>query len=274
MTKTISFYKLTAAGNDFVLIDNRQNIVCENNHSKLAAKLCDRRYSIGGDGLILLENSSKADFRMRYYNSDGSHASMCGNGGRSIAKFAYELGVAGKNMKFETDAGLITAEIKNDTVVNLALYNPKDLALNEDVEIEGKNWTIHSLNTGVPHAVVYVDDIEKIDIKKYGNIIRFHKHYAPAGTNVNFVKVDKDNTLLVRTYERGVEDETLACGTGVTASSIISVLLKKVTSPVHVITRGKDNLYVSCKTDGQKISDVFLEGPAIVAFKGTVDIEY
>ena len=273
MIKTISFYKLTAAGNDFVLIDNRQNIVPEQGHSKLAAKLCDRRYSIGGDGLILLENSSKADFRMRYYNSDGSHASMCGNGGRSIAKFAYELGVAGKNMKFETDAGLITAEIKSDTVVNLALYNPKDLALNEEVEIEGKNWTIHSLNTGVPHAVVYVDDIEKIDVKKYGNIIRFHKHYAPAGTNVNFVKVDKDNTLLVRTYERGVEEETLACGTGVTASSIISVLLNKTVSPVHVITRGKDNLYVSCKTDRQNISNVFLEGPAIVAFKGTVEAE-
>ncbi len=267
----LNFYKLTAAGNDFVLIDNRENIVPEQYHSKLAAKLCDRRYSIGGDGLILLEKSSKADFRMRYYNSDGSFASMCGNGGRSISMFAYKLGIVGKKMKFETDAGLVTAEIKSDTVVNLALYNPKDLALNEQVEIDGKKWTIHSLNTGVPHAVVYVDDIEKVDVKKYGNIIRFHKHYAPKGTNVNFVKVDKDNTILVRTYERGVEDETLACGTGVTASSIISVMLNKVKSPVHVITRGKDNLYVSCKIDGQSITNVFLEGPAIVAFTGTVD---
>ena len=269
----LDFYKLTAAGNDFVLIDNRENIVPENMHSKLAAKLCDRRYSIGGDGLILLEKSSKADFRMRYYNSDGSFASMCGNGGRSISMFAYKLGIAGKDMKFETDAGLVTAEIKSDTVVKLALYNPKDLALNEEIDVEGNIWTVHSLNTGVPHAVVYVDDIEKVSVQKYGNIIRFHKHFEPAGTNVNFVKVDKDNTLLVRTYERGVEGETLACGTGVTASSIISVLLNKVKSPVHVITRGRDNLYVSCKTQGQNISEVFLEGPAIVAFTGTVNVE-
>lgn len=301
MKKTISFYKLTAAGNDFVLIDNRKNVVAESEHSKLAAKLCDRRYSIGGDGLILLENSSKADFRMRYYNSDGSFASMCGNGGRSISKFAYELGVVDKKMTFETDAGLITAEIKSDNVVNLALYDPKNLKINEKIEVEDKTLTVSSLNTGVPHAVVFVDDIENIDVKKYGKIIRFHKHFAPDGTNVNFVKVDKNNTILVRTYERGVEDETLACGTGVTASAIISIILNKVESPVHIITRGKDNLYVSCKIDdgmqiekkrifkenekaGIKvdyskikdstlISDVFLEGPAIVAFKGTVDVD-
>lgn len=273
MPNTVSFYKLTAAGNDFILIDNRQNIVPEQKHSILAAKLCDRRYSIGGDGLILLENSSKVDFRMRYYNSDGSFASMCGNGGRSISKFAYELGVVKEKMTFETDAGFVTAEIKSDNVVNLALYDPKGLKINEEIDVEGKKWTVSSLNTGVPHAVVFVEDTENIDVKKYGNIIRFHQHFSPDGTNVNFVKVDKNNTILVRTYERGVEDETLACGTGVTASAIISVITGKAKSPVHIITRGKDNLYVSCKICGEKITDVFLEGPAIVAFKGTVDID-
>ena len=270
----MKFYKLTAAGNDFVLIDNRENIIPEDKHSYFAEKLCNRRYSIGADGLILLENSSKADFRMRYYNSDGSYASMCGNGGRSIAMFAYKLGIVGKNMKFETDAGLVSAEIKTATVVKLALYNPKDLALNEEIEVEDKKFTVHSINTGVPHAVVYVDNIENIDVEKYGNKIRFHKHFASNGTNVNFVKVDKEkNVIFVRTYERGVEGETFACGTGVTASSIISILLNKVKSPVHVVTKGKDNLYVSCKIDSEKVSDVFLEGPAIVAFCGTLNAE-
>lgn len=273
MEQTISFYKLTAAGNDFVLIDNRKKIIPDGEHSVLAAKLCDRRYSIGGDGLILLENSQNADFRMRYYNSDGSFASMCGNGGRSIAKFAYELGVAGKNMKFETDAGLITAEIKSDSVVNLALYNPKDLRLDIKLEVENKRFETFFLNTGVPHVVIFVDDIENTDVEKYGRLIRFHKEFSPDGTNVNFVQSVGDNTILVRTYERGVEGETLACGTGVTASSIISVIKKKTVSPVHVITRGKDNLYVSCKLNNLNITDVYLEGPAIVSFKGTVVVQ-
>jgi len=274
MKKHLSFYKLTAAGNDFVLIDNRDNIVPEDKHSALALKLCDRRYCIGGDGLILLEKSDKADFRMRYYNSDGSHASMCGNGGRSIAKFACELGIVKKTMTFETDAGLITAEIKSDTVVKLALYNPKDLKMDIELDVNHKQFEVSCLNTGVPHAVIFVEDIENIDVVKYGKLIRFHEKFAPDGTNVNFVKITDDNTLLVRTYERGVEDETLACGTGVTASSIISVIKKKVLSPVHIITRGKDNLIVFCSVDdNMEISNVYLEGPAIVSFTGTVKVE-
>ena len=268
--KNINFYKLTAAGNDFVLIDNRNNIIRESEQSALALKLCDRKYAIGADGLILLEKSEKADFRMRYYNSDGSHASMCGNGGRSIARFAYELGIVKQNMKFETDAGLITADIKSETVVNLALYDPKDLQLDIKLQIEDKNFEISSLNTGVPHAVIFVDDIEKINVFKYGRLIRHHEKFAPAGTNVNFVQVAEDNTILVRTYERGVEDETLACGTGVTASSIIAAIKNKVKVPVKIITRGKDKLSVNCSFENSKISNVFLEGPAIVAFKGTV----
>lgn len=270
--KTINFYKLTAAGNDFVLIDNRTEIVPLSEQPKLALKLCDRRYAIGGDGLILLEKSQKADFKMRYYNSDGSHASMCGNGGRSIARFAYELSIVGKNMTFETDAGLITAEIKSESVVNLALYDPKDLMLDIKLEADGKQFEVSCLNTGVPHAVIFVDDVEQIDVVKYGRLIRYHDKFAPAGTNVNFVQISKDNTILVRTYERGVEDETLACGTGVTASSIISAIKKKVSLPVKIITRGKDNLTVTCSFENSKISNVFLEGPAIVAFKGSVSV--
>ncbi|GHT56852.1 diaminopimelate epimerase [Endomicrobiia bacterium] len=268
----INFSKLTAAGNDFVLIDNRENIIAEKDCEFLAKKLCDRRYSIGGDGLILLEKSASKDFKMKYFNSDGSHASMCGNGGRSVAKFAYELGVVNSKMVFETDAGVINAEILSHNRVKLDLYNPKDLNRDMKIEIDGKELNVDFINTGVPHAVIFVDCAEEMDVFKYGRQVRHHKVFAPDGTNVDFVEVVKDNTLIVRTYERGVEDETLACGTGITASGIISVLKGFAKSPVNIIARGGDKLSVSLKNLGGKISDVILEGPAVVAFKGMVEI--
>jgi diaminopimelate epimerase len=268
----INFSKLTAAGNDFVLIDNRESIIAKEDCQHIAKKLCDRKYSIGADGLILLEKSDSKDFKMKYFNSDGSYASMCGNGGRSIAKFAYDLGVANLKMVFETDAGVITAEILLEDRVKLDLYDPRDLKKNIKVEANGKEFDVDFINTGVPHAVIFVDDIEKIDVFGYGRAVSRHKAFVPAGANVNFVKVIKDSTLLVRTYERGVEDETLACGTGITASGIISVLKGFAESPVNVIARGGDKLSVSLKNSNDKISNVALEGPAIITFKGTVKI--
>jgi diaminopimelate epimerase len=268
----IKFSKLTAAGNDFVLIDNRENIIPEKDYQNLAKKLCDRKYSIGGDGLILLGKSSCKDFKMKYFNSDGSHASMCGNGGRSVAKFAYDLGVVNSKMGFETDAGVINAEILADNRVKLDLYDPKDLKRNIKVETNDRIFDADFINTGVPHTVIFVDDIEKIDVFKYGREIRYHKIFAPSGTNVNFVKLTDESMLLVRTYERGVEGETLACGTGITASGIISALKGFVKSPVHVIARGGDRLSVSISADNDKVSNVVLEGPAIISFKGIVEI--
>ncbi|AKL98141.1 diaminopimelate epimerase [Endomicrobium proavitum] len=268
----INFSKLTAAGNDFVLIDNRENIISAKDYQSLAVKLCDRKYSIGADGLILLEKSSSHDFKMKYLNSDGSHASMCGNGGRSIAMFAYEIGAAKEKMIFETDAGIIAAGIIPGSRVKLDLYNPKDLRRNIKLEIEGEKFDIDFIDTGVPHAVIFVDDIEKPDVFKYGRAIRLHKEFAPAGTNVDFVQPTKDNTILVRTYERGVEGETLACGTGIIASAIISGLKGLAESPVKVIARGGDNLSVSFKTEAEKITNVILEGPAIISFTGVVNI--
>jgi diaminopimelate epimerase len=268
----INFSKLTAAGNDFVLIDNRENIIAEKDYEFLAKKLCDRRYSIGGDGLILLEKSASKDFKMKYFNSDGSHASMCGNGGRSVAQFAYELGVVNSKMAFETDAGVINAEILPQNRVKLDLYDPKDLKLNIKIEVDGKEFNADFINTGVPHIVIFVDDVEEINVFKYGRELRCHKVFAPAGTNVNFVEIAKDNTLFVRTYERGVEDETLACGTGITASGIISALKGFAESPVNIIARGGDRLSVSLKNSRDKISNVVLEGPALIAFKGIVEI--
>jgi diaminopimelate epimerase len=268
----INFAKLTAAGNDFILIDNRKNIVTHKNCQFLAKKLCDRKYSIGGDGLILLEKSVRKDFKMKYFNSDGSHASMCGNGARSIAKFAYDLGVANSKMDFETDAGIISAEVLPNNRVQLNLYKPKDLKLDIKIKIDEIKISANFINTGVPHTVVFVDDIEKVDVLKYGGEIRYHKIFAPNGTNVNFVQVVKNNTILVRTYERGVEAETLACGTGIIASGIISVLKNFTKSPVNVIARGGDKLSVSFKNSNNKINNVVLEGPAVVAFEGIVNI--
>jgi diaminopimelate epimerase len=268
----INFSKLTAAGNDFVLIDNRDGRIDSKNYAALAAKLCDRRYCIGADGLILLEKSGIKDFKMKYFNSDGSHASMCGNGGRSIAKFAYEIGAAKEKMVFETDAGIINAEITGDSRVKLDLYNPSDLRRNLKVDAADKVFEADFINTGVPHAVIFVDDIEEIDVFKYGRIIRNHALFAPQGANVNFVKVSADNTIFARTYERGVEDETLACGTGVTASALISGLKGFAQSPVRIIARGGDELNVSYSFDGQNITNVILEGPALISFKGVVEI--
>jgi diaminopimelate epimerase len=270
----IDFSKLTAAGNDFVLIDNRKNIIAQKDYKFLAKKLCDRRYSIGADGLILLETSASRDFKMKYFNSDGSHACMCGNGGRSIARFAYDLGVVNAKMAFETDAGVINAEILPQDRVKLDLYDPKDIKRDIKIEIDGKEFNADFINTGVPHAVIFVKSVKKINVFKYGRKIRHHKVFAPDGTNVNFVEVAKDNTLIVRTYERGVEDETLACGTGITACGIISTLKGFAKSPVNIIAEGGDKLSVSLKDSGSsdKISNVILEGPAVIAFKGTFEV--
>jgi diaminopimelate epimerase len=270
----INFSKLTAAGNDFILIDNRESIVPKEDYSILARKFCDRRYSIGADGLILLEKSTYKKFKMKYFNSDGSHASMCGNGGRSVAKFAYDLGIVNSKMSFETDAGVIYAEVLPNNRIKLDLYNPKDLRRNIKIKTDEKEFDVDFINTGVPHVVAFVDSVEKIDVLKYGRKIRYSNIFAPFGTNVNFVEVagEDDNTLIVRTYERGVENETLACGTGVIASGIISVLKGFARSPVTIIARGGDKLSVSFKNLNNEINNVVLEGPALIAFKGVVKI--
>ncbi|MDR0956631.1 MAG: diaminopimelate epimerase [Endomicrobium sp.] len=268
----INFAKLTAAGNDFILIDNRKNIIIHENCQSIAKKLCNRKYSIGGDGLILLEKSIRKDFKMKYFNSDGSHASMCGNGARSIAKFAYDSNITNSKMVFETDAGTINANILPNDKVRLNLYKPKDIKPNIEIEIDKIKINANFINTGVPHTVIFVDDIEKIDLLKCGRKIRYNKIFAPNGTNVNFVQVVKNNTIFVRTYERGIEAETLACGTGIIAAGIISVLKNFTKSPVNIIARGGDELSVSLKNLNNKIGNVVLEGPVVVAFNGIVKI--
>ena len=275
MKKTISFHKISAAGNDFVMIDNRKKALSRNIPA-LARKLCNRKFSVGADGLILLEDSKHGDFKMRYYNSDGSSAAMCGNGGRSIARFAHLLGAASKKMAFDTEAGLVRAEILGKNV-RLSLYEPKDVRLDFSLKVEKREFDASFINTGVPHTVIFLNSIDKADVQSLGRMIRYHREFAPEGTNVDFVQKKDEHTIMVRTYERGVEDETLACGTGVTASAIVSALKGIVKPPVGCITKGGDTLSVSFTINDagdflSPVSNVYLEGPAEVSFVGEVEV--
>lgn len=293
MTKQITFTKMTAAGNDFVMIDNRSGIMPRraSDVSSLARRLCDRKFGVGADGMILIELSRRADFKMRYLNADGSEVSMCGNGARSVARFARDIGAIKKSKgAFETPAGIIRFELKKSSV-KIYLPSPRGIRLDFPITIENKKGAAggsrlraHFADTGVPHAVIFVGNIEKTPVVRLGRAIRYHAAFAPAGTNADFVKVTGSSSISVRTYERGVEDETLACGTGVTASAIISGLRGKVRPPVKCLTRGGKILTVDYKisradsaasvraSSGFAVTDVSLEGPAEVVFTGKLQL--
>jgi diaminopimelate epimerase len=201
---------------------------------------------------------------------------MCGNGGRSIARFAHILGIAPKKMTFETDAGLINADILGKAV-RLWLYEPKDARIDFPLKVEKREFDVSFINTGVPHTIIFMNNVEKADVLTLGRMVRFHRAFAPAGTNVDFVQRTDEHSIVVRTYERGVEGETLACGTGVTASAIISGLRGLVTPPVNCLTRGGDTLKVGYTLNDKgdlisPVSNVYLEGPAEVSFSGEVEL--
>jgi diaminopimelate epimerase len=211
---------------------------------------------------------------MKYFNSDGSYASMCGNGARSVAKYSYVFKISkSKKITFETDAGIINAEILKNDNVKLLMYDPKDLKQNINIKLDNENIKVDFINTGVPHTVVFVNNIENIDILKIAKNIRYNDlFFDVGGTNVNFVEIVNNNTIKVRTYERGVEGETLACGTGIIASGILSVYKKFVDNPVNILAKGGDKLRVSFEKINNKIKNVILEGPAIISFSGIVKI--
>uniref|UniRef100_UPI0040572E01 diaminopimelate epimerase n=1 Tax=Candidatus Electronema sp. TaxID=2698783 RepID=UPI0040572E01 len=274
----IPFVKMSGTGNDFILIDHRQPLIEPDSMSAFAAAVCRRKFSVGADGLILIENAEGADFRWRFFNADGSVAEMCGNGARCAARFAFMQGIAPTKMRFETLAGLIEAEVA-DQEVAVKMTEPHDLRLHQTISVNNAQLVLHSLNTGVPHAVVFVDNIEETDVRGLGRIIRYHETFQPAGTNVNFVQ-KRGETFKVRTYERGVEDETLACGTGSAASAIIAALLGQATSPVEIITSGNDRLTIlfsllEHKAGGTApiVYNVFLKGPAHAVYQGELTAE-
>lgn len=270
----LSFAKMNGAGNDFVMVDNRDRRL----HLSPAsiARLCDRNRGVGGDGLLAIEPAQNgADFRMRYYNADGGEAEMCGNGARCFARFASRLTGRQGAISFETPAGVIRAECAGDNV-RLAMSEPRDLALDQQIALPTGIVIVHSVNTGVPHVVVFVDDLEKTDVRTLGAALRYHPHFAPKGTNANFVKITAPGAADVRTYERGVEDETLACGTGVVAVALILHEKHGFAPPVSVRVRGGDTLLVSFEKHAGAHGDVYgnvsLTGPADFVFDGQIGI--
>jgi diaminopimelate epimerase len=262
---------MNGAGNDFIVIDNR-DLSIELDEEQIAA-LCDRHRGIGADGLLAVEPAEKgADYKFRYYNADGGEAEMCGNGARCFGRFTANLTDEVKDVvTFETIAGTLSAHLVEENV-RIAMSNPHDLRLNMDLSIDGLDGTIHFINTGVPHVVVFVNDLKNIDVLKYGTLLRFHEAFAPAGTNVNFAKVLSSQHIDIRTYERGVEDETLACGTGMTACALIHHLLTGAASPVKVDVAGGDTLEIGFVADGPSFTDVTLSGPADFVFEGAIEI--
>jgi diaminopimelate epimerase len=222
---------------------------------------------VGADGLILVEPSSKAEFRMRIFNADGSEAEMCGNGARCVARFAEILGIAGSHMAFETLAGLIRADVHGGRV-KVQLSQPQDLRLRQSIDVDGVTHHVHSINTGVPHAVIFCSDLEEIAVQALGRRIRFHPAFQPRGTNVNFAAVLDTHTLAIRTYERGVEDETLACGTGAVASALVGASLGLVPSPVQVRVRSGETLTVYFSGRGPEFHEVFFEGEVRLIYQG------
>ncbi|MEW6089264.1 MAG: diaminopimelate epimerase [bacterium] len=269
--KEINFTKMVGNGNDFIVIDNRNNFILEKDKSNLAKLLCTRHWSIGADGLLLIEESKKAGFTMRIFNPDGGEAQMCGNGARCAVKFAYLKFCKSENLVMETKAGIINARVKKE-MVSLAMTEPSQITLNLNLKLKEMTKEVSFINTGVPHVVFFTDNLDKVDVSKLGKEIRYYPEFSSQGTNVNFVQVISDTNIRVRTYERGVEGETLACGTGSVASAIISYLKKNVINPVNVITKGGE-LKVYFKEKDKKINNVFLEGKASVVYEGRIELK-
>jgi diaminopimelate epimerase len=265
------FWKLSGAGNDFIAFDNRNRLIPEKSKSLLARDLCRRGHSIGSDGLLLIESSQNACFTMRIFMPDGSEAETCGNASRSIALLAMKLEIASCEMTFETLAGIYRACVEGN-VVRVSMTDPRDIKTNIAIPGEIPSGTVHYIDTGVPHVVLFMDDLENIDIIGIGKRLRHHQLFQPRGTNVNFVRRTDIRNLQVRTYERGVENETLACGTGCIASGVIAVILGLAVSPVHVHTKGgMTNIVHFTLKDSQPIQ-IMLEGEARIVFHGEIDL--
>lgn len=268
----LHFHKMNGAGNDFVVIDNRK--LDTNLSREQIAMLCDRQRGVGADGLLAVEPAEKgADYKFRYYNADGGEAEMCGNGARCFGRYTAALSEEKPSqVTFETIAGTLSAEMIGEDV-KIAMSDPFDLALNTDISVPGLNAVTHIINTGVPHAIAFVDDLENTDVLKHGAALRYHDHFSPAGTNVNFASVIGDSHIAIRTYERGVEGETLACGTGMTAAALIHHLLTGAASPISVDVKGGETLQIGFeKGENDTFSNVTLTGPADFVFEGDITI--
>jgi diaminopimelate epimerase len=266
----LNFTKMNGAGNDFVMLDNRDGRLALDKAQ--IARLCDRHRGVGADGVLVVEPAQNgADFRMRYYNADGGEAEMCGNGARCFGRYAQRVSGRTGDVSFETLAGRITAQFL-DHNVRIQMSEPHSLRLNASLESGGEMLTVHSVNTGVPHAVVFVEDLEDVDVRGFGAGLRYHTHFAPKGTNANFVQQLGPQFIAIRTYERGVEDETLACGTGMVACALIFHELTGAASPIGVKVRGGETLEIAFRKEGKVYRDVTLTGPADFVFDGQTSL--
>lgn len=263
---------MSGAGNDFVIIDNRMSVIDLQRFRPLIPKVCRRQMSVGADGLILIESSDTADFKWQFFNSDGSRAEMCGNGARCAARFAFLNEIAGSQMAIETDAGILEADVAEDSV-KVRLTEPADLKLDYSISLENGPITLSSVNTGVPHAVVAVEDPDTFDVVGIGREIRYHEAFQPAGTNANFIGPSQDGSLVIRTYERGVEDETLACGTGSVAAALVANVILGNESPVSLRTRSGAVLTIYFSKQAERYTDIYMEGDARIIYRGELQHE-
>jgi diaminopimelate epimerase len=271
--KSIPFYKMSGAGNDFILIDNRTGVMDELTLIELIKGVCRHKLSVGADGVILIENSDTVDFRWRFFNADASVAEMCGNGARCAARMACMLGIAQTRVRFETIAGIIDAEVAPGGQVKIRLTDPSEARVNFPVALSTGISTISSINTGVPHVVIEMEDVAHAPVRDMGREVRYHNDFSPAGTNVNFVSKQTDGMLAVRTYERGVENETLACGTGATASALIMAHRHGLTSPVRLTTKSGSILTIYFEQKDGRFYNLYLEGDARLIYTAQLNEE-
>ncbi|MFQ5800497.1 MAG: diaminopimelate epimerase [Candidatus Hydrothermarchaeales archaeon] len=271
------FFKYHGTGNDFILIDNRTDVIKEEEKGRLATKLCDRHFGVGGDGIIFVEPSTRGDAKMRIFNPDGSEAEICGNGIRCVGLYLYETGMKKERLLIETVAGLkeigLTIEGESVAYVTVDMGAPKDVALSKRLEIDGKVIEYSFVDMGVPHVVIFVEDIDVVDVEKTAPAIRFNPLF-PKGTNVNFVQKINKKVFKIRTYERGVEKETLACGTGITASGAASVFLGHAEESEEMKFQAKGGrVFVMLKRENSEVR-MFMRGSAEFVFEGEVPINF
>jgi diaminopimelate epimerase len=267
----LEFWKMSGSGNDFIIVDNRADIVPEERMGPFVRSVCRRRISVGADGVIFLTGSERFDFAWRFFNADGGEVEMCGNGSRCIARFAFLKGIAGPDMTFETLAGPIQAHVDGRSV-KVLMPRPAGLRKGLDLDLgrQGGGVVVRAdfINTGVPHAVVRVDRLAEYPVFEQGRALRYHAAFAPAGTNVNFMKVMGPHDIEIRTYERGVEGETLACGTGAIACALVGAAAGEAVSPVRIKTRGGETLTIHFEQEGEAFERVFLEGSTSLVYRG------
>ncbi len=270
----IAFLKMTGSGNDFIVIDNRSHRIDADRCRDLVRLACRRKLSVGADGLILIEDDAEVDFRWRFFNADGSEAEMCGNGARCAARFAYLQGIVPRQqMAFRTLAGIIQAEIMGERA-RVRMTSPHGLKMDISLQVEDHSFSLHFIDTGVPHVVHFVADqptLEGTDVFRLGRVLRYHSQFQPAGTNANFAAIFDPHNMAVRTYERGVEAETLACGTGSIASVLVAAAKELVSSPVEVLTQSGETLTIHFEQRNEQglpeFAEVYLEGDAKVVYE-------